>query len=260
MTAWLVVLVAGVALAGTWRLRPTWQRPSWILLSVLAVFVVLMGNDARRFAPIVVAVLGAGLLLPTGTIHVRGRRMAPTMDEARKTPGARLARPGKIAEGYEASVFAELAIPGYDLVERIGSGGMATVYRGVRRSDGTPVAVKIPMEQYTQDGTFLRRFHREAEVAQRIDHPNVVRTYDHGTVGAQHYLTMEFVDGDSLETFMEHGPVDVPFFVDVALPVVEALAAIHRGGLHAPRREARERDDRTWRGARATPSRRSARR
>ena len=91
------------------------------------------------------------------------------------------------------SSFDAADIPGYELLEKVGSGGMASVYRARRKNDGQIVALKIPMEQFVADAKFIRRFHREAEVAQRLNHVNIVRTYEHGAIGVQHYMVMEFV-------------------------------------------------------------------
>lgn len=117
--------------------------------------------------------------------------------------------------------------------EKLGSGGMANVYRARRRRDGRWVALKVPAEAFMRDAAFVRRFHREAEVARRLDHPNVVRTFEHGSVAGQHYLAMEFVDGVSLESY-----VDVPEHVgdyatsrELMLQAVRALRYIHASGI-----------------------------
>src|SRR5690606_31506590 len=112
-----------------------------------------------------------------------------------------------------------------------GSGGMASVYRGRRKSDGQIVALKLPMEQYVADAKFIRRFHREAEVAQRLDHVNIVRTYEHGSLGVRHYMVMEYVDGRSLESYIEGGELDAELSVEVMKLVVNALIHIHSAGI-----------------------------
>lgn len=67
------------------------------------------------------------------------------------------------------------------------------------------VALKIPMGPYREDEAFRRRFHREVDVAQRVDHPNAVRTFDHGSLAGQPYSAMEFVEGVALDTLIEEG-------------------------------------------------------
>ena len=87
------------------------------------------------------------------------------------------------------------------------------------------------MEQYVADAKFIRRFHREAEVARRLDHVNIVKTFDHGTLGVKHYMAMEFVDGRSLEGYIEAGELDAEFSVDIMQLVVQALQHIHSAGI-----------------------------
>jgi eukaryotic-like serine/threonine-protein kinase len=77
------------------------------------------------------------------------------------------------------------------------------------------VALKVPMEQYVADAKFIRRFHREAEVAQRLDHVNIVRTFEHGSLGPQHYMAMEYVDGRSLEGYIEAGELTIDLSVAI---------------------------------------------
>jgi serine/threonine-protein kinase len=127
--------------------------------------------------------------------------------------------------------FESIDIPGYEILEKVGSGGMASVYRGQRESDGQTVALKIPMEQYVADAKFIRRFHREAEVAQRLNHVNIVRTYEHGSIGIKHYMIMEFVDGRSLEGFIEAKELAIGTSIEIMKLVVKALQHIHSAGI-----------------------------
>jgi hypothetical protein len=131
------------------------------------------------------------------------------------------------------SPFDAGAIPGFEVREKLGSGGMANVYRARRRRDGRWVALKVPAEAFTRDAEFVRRFHREAEVAKRLIHPNVVRTFEHGSAAGKHYMVMEFVDGVSLESY-----VDVPEHLEdyatsreLMLQAVRALRYIHAVGV-----------------------------
>ena len=108
---------------------------------------------------------------------------------------------------------------------------MASVFRARRKADDQIVALKVPMEQYVADAKFIRRFHREAEVARRLDHVNIVKTYEHDSIGVQHYMAMEFVDGRSLEGYIEGDELDPELSVDVLTLVVEALQHIHSAGI-----------------------------
>lgn len=218
------VLLLAVAVAAA---LVAWRAPVWVHLLVLALaglvatgVTSLSGLD-RAGAPLLVTALALGLLVPASAAPGRHARVAP--------PKKRGQRPA--SGGGEGGGFEGVEVPGFDILEKVGSGGMASVFRARRRSDGTVVALKVPMEQYVADAKFIRRFHREAEVAQRLDHPNIVRTYEHGALGVQHYMAMEFVDGRSLESFIEAKELDVDLCVDVMKRVVEALQNIHSAGI-----------------------------
>jgi serine/threonine-protein kinase len=218
------VLLLAVAVAAA---LVAWRAPVWVHLLVLALaglvatgVMSLSGLD-RAGAPLLVTALALGLLVPASAAPGRHARVAP--------PKKRSQRP--TSGGGDGGGFEGVEVPGFDILEKVGSGGMASVFRARRRSDGTVVALKVPMEQYVADAKFIRRFHREAEVAQRLDHPNIVRTYEHGALGVQHYMAMEFVDGRSLESFIEAKELDVDLCVDVMKRVVEALQNIHSAGI-----------------------------
>ena len=85
----------------------------------------------------------------------------------------------------------------------VGIGGMGSVYRAKRRQDGRVVALKVPQEKYLADAKFVKRFYREAEVLRRFSHPNIVRVYDYRMQSPEHYIAMEFLDGESLEHLLD---------------------------------------------------------
>jgi len=110
---------------------------------------------------------------------------------------------------------------------------MASVFRARRKRDHSVVALKIPAGQFVSDERFIRRFHREAEVAQRLVHPNIVQTFEHGSVGAKHFMVMEFVDGYSLESYLdapEHRS-NFPVSCELMRQAVRALLHIHGAGV-----------------------------
>ena len=98
-------------------------------------------------------------------------------------------------------------IGGYEILDLIGRGGMGTVYRG-RAADGSAVAVKLLHLHLCGIEEFVRRFHREAQLAERLAHPNVVRTLADGEEDGQHYLVMELVEGQTLEGLMREAGLD----------------------------------------------------
>ena len=234
------VLLVAAALLG-WLLA---RLPQWISLTVLGLSVVLaagsfyFGGVDRASGPLVVYALVMGLLVPAGTVLVRSSRVAPSvrkrvpvgarapMEQRGRRTTTKGGGPGVVVAGNGEA----LEIPGYEVLEKVGSGGMASVYRA-RRADGQIVALKVPMEQYVADAKFIRRFHREAEVAQRLNHVNIVRTFEHGSLGTQHFMAMEFVDGRALEGYIESGDLTIDLSVQVMRRVAEALQHIHQAGI-----------------------------
>ena len=136
--------------------------------------------------------------------------------------------------GYDASSPFDLwDIPGYDVLEKVGSGGMASVFRARRKRDGALVALKVPNEHFVGDEGFIRRFHQEAEVAQRFVHANIVRTFEHGSASAKHFIVMEFVEGHSLENYIDAatGRYDYVVSCELMRQAVCALSYIHGAGV-----------------------------
>ena len=86
----------------------------------------------------------------------------------------------------------------YRQVRRIASGGMGTVYEGVDERLGRRVAIKFLKEEYAEDPLFVERFGREARAAASLDHPNIAQVFDAGQDGGQHYIVMEFLEGEDL--------------------------------------------------------------
>ena len=83
----------------------------------------------------------------------------------------------------------------YEIIEKIGSGGMATVYKAKDLVLKRFVAVKVLREEYTTDNEFIKRFNTEAESAASLVHPNIVSVYDVGKEGNLYYIVMELVKG-----------------------------------------------------------------
>src|SRR5262245_34001704 len=91
----------------------------------------------------------------------------------------------------------------YDLQEPLGSGGWGTVYRAVHRRLRQPRAVKVLPPQLALDAELVRRFEREANLAARLDHPQIVRIYDIGEADGLHYIAMQLIEGVSLRGLMD---------------------------------------------------------
>ena len=120
----------------------------------------------------------------------------------------------------------------YELAEKIGSGGMAEVYCAHDNSLDRPVAVKILHEAYRSDLEFVEKFHSEAKAAARLAHPNIVNIYDVGIDGVDHYIVMEYVQGNSLkEKLRQEGALDILTATQIAKDIANGLAHAHAHNL-----------------------------
>src|SRR6188768_4461501 len=96
----------------------------------------------------------------------------------------------------------------YRLVELLGQGGMATIYRAADTQLGRDVAIKLLRPEYLRDPDFSSRFRQEAQNAASLNHPNVVSVYDYGEDPNGPYIVMELVDGEDLATILRrNGPL-----------------------------------------------------
>ena len=99
----------------------------------------------------------------------------------------------------------------YEILDKIGEGGMAVTYRGRDRVLGREVAVKTMRPELAADVEFLSRFRREARAAAGVVHEHVAAVYDSGSDGPNHYIVMEYVEGESLkERLRRQGPLPLP--------------------------------------------------
>lgn len=120
----------------------------------------------------------------------------------------------------------------YLLQEKLGSGGMAEVYRARDKLLDRPVAVKILHAEYRSDVEFVERFHREAKAAGKLSHPNIVNIYDVGTDGIDHYIVMEYVPSNTLkDKIREEGPLDILTAVNIACDIASGLCHAHSNNI-----------------------------
>ena len=120
----------------------------------------------------------------------------------------------------------------YEIEEKIGSGGMAEVYRAHDKLLDRPVAVKILHEAYRSDAEFIEKFHREAKAAARLSHPNIVNIYDVGVDDGDQFIVMEYVQGNSLkDKIRETGPLDILTATKIAKDIACGLAHAHANNL-----------------------------
>ena len=122
-------------------------------------------------------------------------------------------------------------IAGYRLIERVGEGGTAEVYRAEHPEHGA-CAFKVLRQRLRGDPTAVKRFLREAGYGARVVHPGVVRTYDFGATDGLHYLALEWAPGEALGAYVtRHAPLPPALVTKVVRQLGDALAAAHRAGI-----------------------------
>jgi len=118
-----------------------------------------------------------------------------------------------------------LNIAGYELIEQVGTGGMASVWKARQLSLDRIVAIKILGHASLPDQNALERFKSEAQIAAQLNHPAIVQIYDAGETGGAAYLVMEFVDGHTLaDEILQHNGVSEARALEIAATVARALA------------------------------------
>ena len=116
----------------------------------------------------------------------------------------------------------------YKIVETVGEGGMARVYRGVDVKLNRTVAIKVLYEQFSADPEFLRRFQQEAKAAAKLSHPSIVNVYDEGEEDNLHYIVMEFVEGYTLkEIIQREGRMRQDEAAQIIYLICDALESAH---------------------------------
>src|SRR6266851_4300578 len=122
-------------------------------------------------------------------------------------------------------------IAGYRLLERVGEGGTAEVYRAEHPERGT-CAFKVLRSRLASDPTAVKRFLREAGYGSRVVHPGVVRTYDYGEADGLYYLALEWAEGKSLAEYVHRaGPLAPTLVESIVRQLADALAAAHQAGI-----------------------------
>jgi serine/threonine-protein kinase len=116
----------------------------------------------------------------------------------------------------------------YEVVEKIGEGGMGAVYKARQLAMDRMVALKVIHPDQVQDETVVKRFYREMKTTSRIAHPNTVSVYDFGkSDDGTFFLAMELLDGQPLADRLEQGPIPVDQAVPIATQILKALSAAH---------------------------------
>jgi Tol biopolymer transport system component len=119
----------------------------------------------------------------------------------------------------------------YQILAKLGEGGMGEVYLARDSKLGRDVAIKILPAAFAGDRDRLARFDREAKALAALNHPNIAHVYDSGTDGSTSYLVMELVPGDDLSAVVARGPLPIADALAIGRQIVEAIAAAHNAGI-----------------------------
>ncbi len=120
----------------------------------------------------------------------------------------------------------------YQILRRLGRGGMADVYVALHQTLDRQVALKVLRRQLAGDAGYVERFRREARAAAKLNHPNIVHVYEVGRSNEYHYIAQELIDGGNLKDLVERrGPLTPENAADVLRSVCSALAAAHLAGI-----------------------------
>lgn len=179
--------------------------------------------------------LQAGETPDRNKLLARYPELAPALDclEALESM-APPAPPGPQHAGSESAGAAPPAgepFGDYELLEEIGRGGMGVVYKARQRSLDRVVAVKMILAGHLASPEHVRRFLDEARAAARLRHPNVVPIHEVGQCAGQHYFTMEYIEGRSLQEHLSAGPMDIETALCIIEQVARAVAYLHHHGM-----------------------------
>ena len=120
----------------------------------------------------------------------------------------------------------------YEIIGKIGAGGMSDVYKAKDTTLGRYVAIKVLKSEFSEDVNFVTKFRTEASSAAGLEHPNIVNIYDVGSENEFHYIVMEYVEGITLKTYIEKkGQLSFKEAVSIAIQVGRGIEAAHNKGI-----------------------------
>jgi eukaryotic-like serine/threonine-protein kinase len=162
-----------------------------------------------------------------------GSELAPTLVAIPSQPGASAPRPrsGQVSADLPAGL-GERDVESYRLGERLGSGGMAVVFRAEDLRLGRQVALKFLAPELSRDPAAKQRFLREARAASALDHPNLCTIHEVGeTADGQIFIAMPCYEGETLRQRIRRGPLPLDDAVDIASQIAQGLGKAHRHGI-----------------------------
>ena len=139
--------------------------------------------------------------------------------------------PARPAPSTPMAASGTKALAGFEIIERIGRGGMGAVFKARQISMQRIVALKVLSPKLVENQAYVERFLREARAAARLDHPNIVRGIDAGHDQGYYYLAMEFVEGETLRKQLKRvGKLDEPAALNITIQIASALQHAHESG------------------------------
>ncbi|MFM7590256.1 MAG: serine/threonine protein kinase, partial [Isosphaeraceae bacterium] len=125
----------------------------------------------------------------------------------------------------------ELQMGSYRILDRLGAGSMGRVYKAQHKLMGRVVALKVIAPELTSNERVVKRFLREMRLVAMLDHPNVIKAYESGQVGEQHFIAMEYVQGASLGEMLKKGPLEPVAVIKYAADAALGLDHAHQQGI-----------------------------
>jgi hypothetical protein len=195
------------------------------------------GSTPSGFGPWSLALVAMALVL-VGVLAWMALRRGPESRPPIWAPTPRVggtdapapSTPGKLSPGARRDEHGQEWFGDFRLLEMLGRGGMASVFKAERRNELS--ALKRPLSLFLDDPQFLQRFLREAEIGRTLNHPNIVRILERGDVEGVPYFTMELVEGQTLDAFVRaRGPADPRTAATIVVHVAEALDFAHTKGV-----------------------------
>jgi TolB-like protein/Tfp pilus assembly protein PilF/predicted Ser/Thr protein kinase len=129
------------------------------------------------------------------------------------------------------SIAAGQRLGPFEVLARLGAGGMGEVYRARDTRLERTVAIKVLPPELAQSEAYRLRFQREAKAASALSHPNIAHIYDVGEQDGIHFIAMEFVEGENLRAMLARGPLDADRVAEVGIQMASALEEAHRRGI-----------------------------
>ena len=146
------------------------------------------------------------------------KAVAPSLTKTLESPTYVVA-PGTVIAGH------------YEVLEKLGQGGMGEVYRALDKNLGRQVAIKILPEEFSEDPERLARFEREAKLLATLNHPNIAAVYGFEEAKGLRFLVLELVEGETLQTRLDRGALPMDEALETCRQVAEGLEAAHERGV-----------------------------